>query len=133
MTTIAPAPFLRQALLSDAVTTGACAALMLAAAGYLGPILGLPAALLQAAGLILVPYAAWLVSLGFRERLHRPLVWAVIAANGLWVVDSVLLLVSGWVQPSAAGYAFVLAQAAVVALYAGLQFIGLQRSEALRV
>lgn len=132
MNTIVPAPFLRQALLSDGVTTGACAALMLAAATYLERILDLPAPLLQAAGLVLVPYAAVVSALGFRESLSRSMVWAVIAANAAWALGSVLLLVSGWVRPSAAGYAFVLAQAAVVAMYAELQFVGLRRSVMLR-
>jgi hypothetical protein len=131
MTMVVPVPFLRQALLSDGVTTGACAALMLAGAGYLESMLGLPAILLQGAGLVLVPYAAWVTALGFRERLSRPVVWAVIAANVAWAVGSLLLLFGGWVQPNAAGYAFVLAQAAVVGMYAELQFIGLRRSAAL--
>jgi hypothetical protein len=130
MNAIVPAPFLRQALLSDAVTSGACAMLMLFGAGFLAPLLGLPMTLLQFAGLVLIPYAAWLGSLGLRERMSRPAVWAVIIANAIWAADSILLLVSGWVHPTPAGYAFVLAQAAVVAMYAELQFVGLRRSTA---
>jgi hypothetical protein len=43
-----PSPLLRQALLADAVTTAACAALMIAGAGFLEGLLGLPATLLRA-------------------------------------------------------------------------------------
>lgn len=130
MKTVHPAPFLRQALLADAVTSAACALLVLVAAGPLERILGLPAALLRGAGLVLLPYVALLAALALRETLPRAVVWAVIAANALWAVESVLLLVSGWVEPTRAGIAFVLAQAIVVAMYAELQFMGLRRSNA---
>ena len=127
---ILPAPLLRQALLSDAVTTAACAALMIAGAGFLEGLLGLPAALLRGAGLVLLPFVALVAVLGLRERVPRLAVVAVIGLNALWTVDSILLLLSGWVAPTAAGIAFVLAQAAVVAMYVELQVIGLRRSTA---
>ena len=47
--------------------------------------------------------------------------------GALWVAASFGLLVSGAVQPTMLGYAFVIAQALAVALLAGLQFIGLLR------
>jgi hypothetical protein len=59
-----------------------------------------------------------------------PLVWAVILCNAVWVADSLLLLMSGWVQPTALGTAFVLAQALLVGLFAELQALGLRRSPA---
>ena len=123
-----PSPLLRQALLADAVTTAACAALMIAGAGFLEGLLGLPATLLRAAGLLLIPFVAYVAMLGFRERVSRGAVLSVIGLNAVWVVDSVLLLVSGYVTPTGSGIAFVLAQAAVVAMYAELQFTGLRRS-----
>ena len=54
----------------------------------------------------------------------------MIVANAVWSADSLLLLVTGWVQPTAAGTAFVIAQAVAVAVYAELQFVGLRRSDA---
>jgi hypothetical protein len=128
MTSIVPAPLLRQALLSDAVTSAACALLMLLGAGYLETLLGLPAILLRGAGIVLLPFAAWVWILGLRDELNRSAVWTVVAVNAAWAADSLLLLASGLVGPTAAGYAFVIGQAAVVALYAELQFIGLRRS-----
>jgi hypothetical protein len=128
MLTIRPAPFLRQALLSDAVTSAACALFMLVGSGLLEGMLGLPAVLLRAAGLVLIPYALLCGCLGLRETLHRRVVLAVVAGNVLWAAGSLLLLAGGWVSPTAAGYAFVIAQAVVVAMYAELQWIGLRRS-----
>jgi hypothetical protein len=67
---------------------------------------------------------------GTRETISRPAVQAIIALNVLWVAGSIGLLVSGWVAPTALGYAFVIAQAIVVGVFAELQFVGLRRSEA---
>jgi hypothetical protein len=121
---------LRQVLLADAATSAACALLMLAAAGPLEGLLGLPAGLLRAAGAILVPFAAFVGVLALRESQPAPAVWVVVAANAVWVVDSVLLLLSGWVHPTPLGTAFVIAQALAVAIFAELQFIGVRRSSA---
>lgn len=59
---------------------------------------------------------------------RRAAVLAVVVANALWVIDSVLLLALGWVEPKALGYAFVAAQALVVALFAEAQVLGLRRA-----
>jgi hypothetical protein len=119
--------FLRRALMLDAFASGATALLVIAAAGLLEGFLGLPAALLRGAGLVLIPYVAFVVYVGTRETISRPAVWAVIAANALWAIASALLLVSGFVAPTALGYAFVIAQAVVVALLGELQYMGLRR------
>ncbi|WP_457091536.1 hypothetical protein [Microvirga sp. P5_D2] len=128
MMSIHSSPLLRQALLADATTSAAFGLLMLLAAGPFGNLLGLPEMLLRIAGLVLLPYAAFLAWLGLREQVQKPLVWAVVIGNALWVADSILLLVSGWVQPTTAGYAFVIMQALAVLMYAEFQFIGLRRS-----
>jgi hypothetical protein len=128
MMTIHSSPLLRQALLADAATSGAFGLLMLLAAGPLGHLLGLPEMLLRIAGLVLLPFAAFLAWLGLRVQVQRLLVWAVVIGNALWVADSILLLVSGWVEPTTAGYAFVIMQALAVLMYAEFQFIGLRRS-----
>jgi hypothetical protein len=122
-----PSPFLRRSLILDAVASGATGALMLAGAGLLEGWLGLPAALLRAAGLVLVPYVAFVGYLATRETLTPAAVWTVVAANGLWAAASIGLLLSGWVAPTALGYAFVIAQAAVVAVFGELQYVGMRR------
>jgi hypothetical protein len=129
MTMLHPSPLLRQALLSDAVTSAACGLLMLLGAGPLSSLLGLPELLLRLSGAVLLPYAAVIAYLGMREQLQRPFVWAVVIGNVIWTADSLLLLMSGWVEPTRAGYAFVIAQALVVLMYAELQYMGLRRSE----
>jgi hypothetical protein len=120
--------FLRRVLIADAAASAASGLLMLAGGGYLAPLLGLPSALLASAGTALLPFAAVVAYLATGETLWRGAVWAVIALNALWVADSLLLLVTGWVSPTGLGYAFVLAQAATVALLAELEYVGLRKA-----
>ena len=122
--------FLRRALIADAVASAATGLLMLVAAGRLEQWLALPADLLRAAGASLLPFAAIVAWLGLRETISRAGVWTVIALNALWVIDSVALLFTSWVQPALLGYAFVLAQAAAVAVLAELEYVGLRRATA---
>lgn len=120
--------FLRFALVADALVSGATGLLAFAGSGILDALLGLPTELLRYAGLSLLPYAAIVAYAGTRPSVSRPAVWAIIAYNVLWAVDSVVLLVSGYVAPTALGYAFVIFQAAVVAGFAGLQYAGLRKA-----
>jgi hypothetical protein len=126
MSSFSPSPFLRYALVGDALASGATGFLLALGAGALAGLLGLPEGLMRSAGLILLPYAAVVASLGTRATLSHRAVWAVIALNGIWVADSFMLLASGWVSPTALGYAFVIAQALVVLLFAEAQYLGLR-------
>jgi hypothetical protein len=130
MSSIRVSTFLRRVLLLDAVSCGAMAVLLLAGSGLLAGALGLPAELLNEAGSVLLPFALVLAVAGTRSRLPRPVVWAVIVANSVWVIDSFVLLFSGWVSPSWLGWVFVAGQAAFVAVLAELEFIGLRKSAA---
>jgi hypothetical protein len=60
--------------------------------------------------------------------LPRGAVLAVIAGNGAWVAASVLVLLAGVLRPSALGYAFVLGQAAAVAVLAEVEAVALRRA-----
>jgi hypothetical protein len=130
MMTIHSSPLLRQALVADATTSAAFGLLMLIGAGPLSGLLGLPEMLLRVAGVVLLPYAGFIGWLGVRDTIQKPVAWAVVLGNALWVADSALLLMSGWVTPTNAGYAFVIAQALVVLMYAEFQYVGLRRSAA---
>ncbi len=130
MSSIQPSRFVRNALALDA---GACAAtgLLLAfGAGALAGPLGFPASFLTGAGLVLLPCAALLAFCAGRATLPRLAIHAVIGVNLLWVADSLLVLLSGWFAPTGLGIAFVLAQAAAVAVVTELEVVGLKRSAA---
>lgn len=119
---------LRRTLLVDAATCVAMGLLLAFAAGVLSGLLGLPRSLLLYAGSSLFPIAAFMAWVATRARPPHPGVWLVIVGNVLWVAGSVLVLV--WTSASALGHAFVIAQAAAVALLAGLEYAGLRTSGA---
>ena len=125
---VLPATLLKRALQADAIASAGQGLLLLAGAGVLDSVTGLPTALLRYAGAFLLPYAVLVGVMGLRPSLPRWLVWTVILGNVAWVAESVLLAFSDWVAPTGLGIAFVLAQAFAVALFAALQFLGLRRS-----
>jgi hypothetical protein len=122
--------FLRRVLLADAAASLAIGAMGALGAGALAGLLGLPVPLLRGAGLVLLPWAALVAWLAYRPAMPRRAVWAVLMLNVIWVVDSLLLLISGLVAPTALGTTFVLAQAAAVAALATAQGVGLRVASA---
>ena len=120
--------FLRTVLFADAAASGATGLLLAAGAGPLSGLLGLPVALMQVAGVVLLPYAALVALLGRRASLPRGVLLAVIAVNAVWAIDSIALLFTPWVAPTALGYAFVIGQAVVVGAFAELQVMALRRA-----
>jgi hypothetical protein len=123
-----PSPLLRLALIGDAIASGVTGLLLAGGAGLLTWPLGLPEQLMRYAGLFLLPYAAVVAYVGTRAMVSKPAVWAIIAANVIWVVKSFLLLASGWISPTGLGVLFVAAQALVVSAFVGAQFTGLRRT-----
>jgi hypothetical protein len=68
---------------------------------------------------------------GTREAISRAAVRVIIALNVLWVLGSVAVLFAAPIAPTALGYAFVIAQAVAVGVFAELQVIGLRREAAM--
>lgn len=128
MSSIISSRFLRNALTLDAAACAATGLLLAFGAGPLAGLLGFPEAFLRGAGLILLPCAALLALFASRETLPRLAVYAVIGINVMWIADSLLILVAGWFAPTGLGIAFVLAQAAAVAIVTELEVIGYRRS-----
>jgi hypothetical protein len=123
-----PSVLLRRALLTDATLTAITGIALVLEADPLSALLELPSALLRAAGLIFIPFAAFAGWLGTRPRVRRTLVFTVIVFNALWAVDSVLLLLTRWVEPTPFGEFFVIAQALFTGVIAEVEFVGLRRS-----
>ncbi|GAA1594754.1 hypothetical protein GCM10009678_91040 [Actinomadura kijaniata] len=131
MTTVssvtAARPMLRLALRLDAVVTGVNGLVHLALAGPVADLLGLPAGPGRAIGAFLLVYAAavWAVSVPGRPR--RVAVRAVVEANLLWTVLSVVAVVTGWLSLNALGSVWAVMQALVVAGFAAFQWTALRR------
>jgi len=127
LTNTRPRPLLRGALKLDAVVTGANGAAYVAAAGPLGELLGLSETLLRATGAFLLVYAALVWIVGSRRQIPRGPVYAIVAANAIWAVDSVVMAIAGWGDPTTVGTVWVVMQAVVVAAFAELQLTGLRQ------
>lgn len=123
--------FLRTVLLADAGLSGVAGLVTALAAGPLAALLGIPAPLLVAAGLILVAYAAGVALLARRPSIPRAALRAVIGINLLWGVECIALPMLGWIEPTGLGWAFLLAQTAFVLVVADLLWLGGRRTAAL--
>jgi hypothetical protein len=126
---IHPSLFLRRALQADAIFSGVAALMFVFGAGLFASLTNLPETFLRNTGLVLVVYAALVGFLGTRSMTAKAAVWAVIAVNVIWAIDSFILLGSGWVSPNLLGQALIVMQAVAVGVFAELQFIGLHKSE----
>jgi hypothetical protein len=126
---INPSLFLRRALQADAIFSGASALMLVFGANLFPSLTNLPEAFLRNTGLVLVVYAALVSYLGTRSIMSKTAVWAVIAVNAIWAIDSFILLMSGWVSPNLLGQALIVMQAVAVGVFAELQLIGLRKSE----
>jgi hypothetical protein len=121
-----PPLLLRRALLVDVVGSGAVALLLVAGAGPLPDLLGLPALLLRSAGAFLVAYVAYVAFVATRERIPAGLAWSIVALNAAWAFASLGLLQTSLVVPTVLGTAFVVAQAVAVAAFGVTQYVGLR-------
>jgi len=126
---IHPSLFLRRALQADAIFSGVAALVFVFGAGLFASLTNLPETFLRNTGLVLVVYAALVGFLGTRSMMAKAAVWAVIAVNAIWAIDSFILLVSGWVSPNLLGQALIVMQAVAVGVFAELQLMGLRKSE----
>ncbi|WP_105970135.1 hypothetical protein [Streptomyces geranii] len=123
--TTEPTVMLRRFLALDALVTGANAVAYLVAAGPLARLLGVGPGLLLELGLVLAGYAGGVGWLALRRRPAVLAVRVVIEVNLAWALLSCVALAL-WLSPSAAGAGWTVLQAAVVAGFAGLQYVALR-------
>jgi hypothetical protein len=121
--------FLRIVIGADAAACGLMGAGFAFDAHLLEGPLGLTPAFMQPVGLFLLVYAAGLVGLATRKSLPRAAVWALVAFNALWAVESFALMALGWIRPTELGVAFVAVQAVAALIVGDLQYIVLRRAK----
>ena len=124
-------PFLRRVIGVDAAACLASGLLLAFGRQALADLTGLPTALSQPAGLFLIAWSLLLAVVASRPTQNRAVVWALIGVNAFWVVESAVLLLMQWVQPTSLGYTLVIGQAVAVTILAELQFLGLRRAQRL--
>ncbi|WP_434599137.1 hypothetical protein [Streptomyces sp. A5-4] len=123
--TTEPQTTLRRFLALDAVVTAGNGLVYVAASGPVGRFLGVGSALLLGLGVLLVLFGGYVGHLASRPQPPAFAVRAVVEVNLAWAVTSLASLVL-WFSPTVVGMAWIPAQAAVVAGFAGIQFLALR-------
>jgi hypothetical protein len=119
---------LRYALRGDAIVTVITGAICLVDAQPLAALLGIqPPLALEILGAVLALYGAFLFYTAAQAQLNRRIVIAAIVLDGIWVLDSAILLVAGWLPLTGAGMWTIGLIAVAVAVIAELKFFGLRR------
>ena len=113
---------LKGILTLDATTCAVMGLLLIVATGPAAALMQISASLLFWAGLLLLPIACFMA---LTARAAQVPAWAVsfiVLGNLLWVIASLVLPLSGAITPNVFGWIFILAQAAVVAVFAWLEW-----------
>lgn len=107
----------------NATATAATGVAMLAARGFLPPLFGLASPmLLDLTAIFFLVYAAVLFFVAARPQVERPALLAFAAADGAWVVGSVIALLMFWPQLTPIGRVLIIGVAIIVDAFAMLQF-----------
>jgi len=114
----------------DAATCAAMGMLLVLASGPIAGLTAIPGSLLFIAGLLLLPIAVFMAIFTQTATVPAWAVQVIVAGNVLWVLGGVILPISGLIAPNGLGWLFLLMQAIVVALFAGLEWAGRQHSAA---
>ncbi|WHM41017.1 hypothetical protein [Streptomyces sp. BPTC-684] len=125
----APAPdLLRTTLRIDSWSTAAFGVFLLAGAKWLSGPLGLPVAWAVPFGIAMLGGAAALALIAGYPRIPARLAAAVVVGNTLSCAALVVLPFTDVIPLTAAGTAFLLVGALVVAVFAEAEFVGYRRS-----
>ncbi|ODU48073.1 hypothetical protein [uncultured Aquimonas sp.] len=129
MNTVLPSPLLRLGLRLDAILSLAAAAAVPLLLVPLSVALGFSREQMILIAAFMFGWAALTGWMGGQARLPAWSVWLAIAVNVEWAAASLVLPAFGWIAPNALGWTLLVAQALGVLVFAGLQWLGLQRSE----
>lgn len=127
MTTLERGTMIRQVLSADGLVCAVSGVGLMAGAGLVSGLLGIPAGLLQVAGGILLVCAAYIGALVSRPAPARAALWGLVGINTIWALESVALPLLGWITPTAAGWAFLVLQALAVAAFTAYYVAYLRR------
>lgn len=126
--TVAPDQLLRRVLQANMVFSGLSGLLLAVGAGPLSRWLGIPAAwILVVIGIGLLGFAWQLFQTVKQSPINLRQANIILFMDIAWVIGSALLLFTGWVAFTTAGWWAVLLVADAVAAFAILEFVGIRR------
>jgi hypothetical protein len=119
---------LRYALRGNGIFSLITGAAFVLDAKPLADLMGLPWSLaLTIIGAVVLPFALLLLWVTAQKEIHPTLAKTIIALDAAWVIISLLLLLTNWLNLSTAGNWIVAVLAEVVLTFAILQTVGLRR------
>ncbi len=121
--------FLKRVLLLDSASCLLMGIGLALGAGMLAGPLGLPEALLEGAGLVLLPIGLFMAWVATRSAAPAAFVYVIIIGNVGWTAES-LFVAFGQSGITALGTAFVAVQAAAVLGLALLEYAGVRSARA---
>lgn len=120
--------FLKRVLVLDAASCLSMGLLLTLGGGALAPMFGIERQIVGGAGLALIPIGLFILWLGTRQAAAPAFIYLVIAGNIAWTVESFVLIANAdGITPL--GIAFVGVQAAAVAGFSLLEWIGVRRAQ----
>ncbi len=123
-----PSPLLRAALYVDAAVSAVAGILSCVFSAPLATALGVPVSWALALGLFMLGYGALLGACSRSGRFRYAVIRIIVYGNAMWVLASLALLASSWIDPDKLGVSLILAQAVVVAVFTERQFRGWKQS-----
>ena len=126
--TVTESKLLRYALRGNGIFSAISGATLLVAAKPLATFMGLDWPLaLTITGIILLPYGALLLWVATQAEIDRGFAKTAVLLDALWVIGSIILLLTNWLNLSTAGNWTVALLAESVLTFAILQAVGLRR------
>lgn len=120
--------FLKLVLTADALSCLGMGAVLMAAAAPLAELFGLTGGFTFGAGMALLPVGLFILIVARRETVAPVFVYTIIAGNALWVAES-LVVAANAPRITIIGTAYVLVQAAAVAVLTALETMGVARAQ----
>lgn len=119
---------LRRVLQANAIFSAVTGIALVSSPRPLAALLGVAPVFLWPTGIMLIAYGGLLWFAATRAKNYRRLAWIATILDALWVVDSILVLITGWLPLTQTGWWIIVAQAVTVGVFAELQYLALRRA-----
>lgn len=121
--------FLQNVLRANAIFSTVSGLVFIFFARSLAELMGITnSMILVGLGVLILPFAVYVYKISTMETFNSKLVWVIIELDLLWVVASAVLLLTNLVPLTTAGKWTVGLSAAIVAVFAVLEYAGLRKA-----
>lgn len=122
--------FLQNVLRANAIFSTVSGLVFIFFASSLATLLGIVNPMILAGlGVLILPFALYVYKMSTMDALNSKLVWVIIELDTFWVAASAVLLLTNLVPLTTAGKWVVGLSAAIVAVFAILEYVGLRKAK----